>query len=49
LKHAEKLGPLASRYVDDDNLPWKSTPCPGIDMKVLLEDSETGLLTALVR
>ena|ERR1700693_1578517 len=43
------LGPLASRYVDVENLPWKPTPCPGIDMKVLLEDKDTGLLTALFR
>src|SRR5205814_2155889 len=43
------LGPLASRYVKVDDLPWKPTPCPGIDMKVLLEDKETGLLTALFR
>ena len=49
LKHAEKLGPLASRYVEVDDLPWKPTPCAGIDMKVLLEDPETGLLTALFR
>src|SRR6266581_4810618 len=44
-----KLGPLASRYVDVGTLPWKPTPCPGIDMKVLLEDKDTGLLTALFR
>jgi anti-sigma factor ChrR (cupin superfamily) len=49
LKRAETLGPLASRYVEVENLPWKPTPCPGIDMKVLLEDPETGLLTALFR
>src|SRR5438477_12621915 len=49
LKDAERLGPLASRYVEVENLPWKPTPCPGIDMKVLLEDPETGLLTALFR
>jgi len=49
LKHAEKLGPLASRYVEVADLPWKPTPCAGIDMKVLLEDPETGLLTALFR
>ena len=49
LKKAEKLGPLASRYVEVESLPWKPTPCPGIDMKVLLEDPETGLLTALFR
>ena len=49
LQKAEKLGPLASRYVEVETLPWKPTPCPGIDMKVLLEDPETGLLTALFR
>lgn len=45
----ELLAPLASRYVDVEALPWKPTPSPGIDMKVLLEDKETGLLTALFR
>lgn len=49
LSNEDMLGPLASRYVDVDRLPWKPTPCPGIDMKVLLEDKETGLLTALFR
>ena len=49
LKHAEKLGPLASRYVEVEGLPWKPTPCAGIDMKVLMEEPETGLLTALFR
>ena len=49
LKGEDRLGPLASRYVDVDRLPWKPTPCPGIDMKVLLEDKDTGLLTALFR
>jgi anti-sigma factor ChrR (cupin superfamily) len=49
LGNEDMLGPLASRYVDVDRLPWKPTPCPGIDMKVLLEDKETGLLTALFR
>lgn len=49
LKGEDGLGPLASRYVDVDSLPWKPTPCPGIDMKVLLEDKDTGLLTALFR
>ena len=42
LKDAEKFGPLASRYVEVEGLPWKPTPCPGIEMKVLLEDPETG-------
>jgi len=49
LQQVEKLGPLTSRYVEVESLPWKPTPCPGIDMKVLLEDPETGLLTALFR
>src|SRR5438067_7311981 len=49
LKGADKLGPLASRYVDVDTLPWKPTPCPGIDMKILVEDSDSGLMTALFR
>lgn len=43
------LAPLASRYVDVDALPWKPTPTPGIDMKILLQDKESGLLTALFR
>jgi len=49
LRGEDMLGPLASRYVDVGDLPWKPTPCPGIDMKVLLEDKDTGLLTALFR
>ena len=45
----EKLAALDSRYVDVESLPWKPTPTPGIDMKILLQDKETGLLTALFR
>lgn len=43
------LAPLASRYVEVDALPWKPTPTPGVDMKILMQDKETGLLTALFR
>jgi anti-sigma factor ChrR (cupin superfamily) len=49
LTNEDMLGPLASRYVEVDSLPWKPTPCPGIDMKILLEDKESGPLTALFR
>jgi anti-sigma factor ChrR (cupin superfamily) len=49
LTNEDMLGPLASRYVDVESLPWKPTPCPGIDMKILLEDKQSGLLTALFR
>lgn len=45
----DKLGPLDSRYVAVDRLPWKPTPTPGIDMKILMQDEESGLLTALFR
>ena len=48
-RDSENLGPLASRYIEVGSLPWKPTPCPGIDMKVLLEEPETGLMTALFR
>jgi anti-sigma factor ChrR (cupin superfamily) len=43
------LGELASRYVQVDQLPWQPTRFPGIDIKVLMEDQATGLLTALTR
>lgn len=49
LKDQEALAPLASRYVDVDALPWKPTPCEGVDMKVLLHDEDSGLMTALFR
>ncbi len=49
LKTEANLGPLASRYVSVNDLPWKPTPCPGIDMKILMEEPETGLLTAMFR
>jgi anti-sigma factor ChrR (cupin superfamily) len=43
------MPPLASRFIEVDDLPWKPTPVPGIDMKILVQDKETGLLTALFR
>jgi len=43
------LAALASRYVDVDELPWKPTGHDGVDIKVLMEDAESGLLTALFR
>ena len=49
MKGEKGLGPLASRYVEVEDLPWKPTPCPGIDMKILLEDKDSGLMTALFR
>ena len=49
MKGADKLGPLDSRYVDVESLPWKPTPCAGIEMKILVEDTQSGLMTALFR
>jgi anti-sigma factor ChrR (cupin superfamily) len=48
-KHHQGLSALASRYVDIDQLAWTPTRWPGIDLKVLMEDKQTGLLTALTR
>ena len=45
----DKLGPLASRYVDVAELPWQATKYPGIEMKVLMKDEDAGLTTALFR
>ena len=44
-----ELPPLASRYVDVESLPWNPTGFPGVDMKILLKEPETGLMTALFR
>ena len=48
-KHHDQLPDLASRFVEVDELPWKPTPCEGIDMKILMQDEETGMMTALFR
>jgi anti-sigma factor ChrR (cupin superfamily) len=45
----DSLPALASRYVDVDKLPWKPSKWPGVDIKVLMEDPETGLTTSLTR
>lgn len=49
LKNQESLAPLGSRYVDVDSLPWKPTPYPGVEMKILLRNEASGLMTALVK
>lgn len=47
-QHA-KLAPLSSRYIDVPALPWQSTRFPGVQIKVLMEDPETGLQTVLTK
>lgn len=48
-RNHEGLARLASRYVDVAALPWTPTRFKGVEMKILMEDKETGLSTALVR
>jgi len=48
-KNHAGLAPLASRYVDVADVPWTPTRFKGVDMKILMEDKDTGLSTALVR
>ena len=43
------LAALSSRYVQVDELPWQATRFPGIHIKVLMEDTATGLQTVLTR
>lgn len=43
------LKPLSSRYVNMDELPWRKTPFPGVEIKLLMQDEETGLMTSLTR
>ena len=48
-KGHERLAALASRYIDVASLPWVPSRFKGIDLKVLMEDKETGLMTVLTR
>ena len=45
----DALATLASRYINVDSLPWVATKYAGIDMKTLVEDPESGLVTGLFR
>lgn len=49
LNPSKPLEPLASRYLKVDELPWQETRFPGVRMKVLVEDKDTGLVTGLFR
>lgn len=42
------LGALASRFIDIESLPWVDT-MPGNQMKVLMHDPETEMLTLITR
>ena len=44
-----KLKAHSSRYVKMDALPWRQTSFPGVEIKVLLEDKDSGLMTTITR
>ena len=44
-----ELKPRSSRYVDMNALPWRKTAFPGVEIKVLLEDKDSGLMTTITR
>ena len=46
-KEHDQLDSLASHYVNVADLPWVETKYPGVKLKILLENKETGLFTAL--
>ena len=48
-KPHESLAAMSSRYVTVDDIPWQQTQFPGIQMKVLMEDKVTGMMTTLTR
>lgn len=45
----QTLGPMSSRYVTVDDIPWQETQFPGVEMKILMEDKATGMMTSLTR
>lgn len=48
-KNHAGLSRLKSRHVDVDALPWEPSRFPGVETKTLLLDTDTGLVTALIR
>ena len=48
-KNHSSLPPLASRFVDVAGLPWEKTRFAGVEMKTLLVDRESGVVTSLMK
>ena len=48
-KNHSSLPPLASRFVEVASLPWEKTRFAGVEMKTLLVDRDTGVITALMK
>ena len=47
--HHLALGPLDSRIVRTEELPWQPTRLPGIEVKTLMVDRSAGLATTMMR
>ena len=45
----QTLNPLDSRFVEIDQIAWEPTDFDGIEIKTLLVDEDSGLLTTLMR
>lgn len=48
-KNHAHLPPMATRFVDTASLPWEQTKFPGVEIKTLLLDKKSGLVTVLLR
>jgi anti-sigma factor ChrR (cupin superfamily) len=48
-KNHSTLAPLASRFVEVANLPWEKTRFAGVEMKTLLIDRDSGVVTSLMK
>jgi anti-sigma factor ChrR (cupin superfamily) len=48
-KNHANLGPLATRLVHVNDMPWEPIRYPGCYVKTLLVDKESGLLTVLLK
>jgi anti-sigma factor ChrR (cupin superfamily) len=49
VKAHEELPPLASRFVAAESISWEKTVYEGVEVKTLLVDPETGMMTQLLR
>ena len=49
LAQHEQLPAQSSRYIDVPSLPWQPTRFAGVEVKVLMEDPQSGLQTVLTR
>ena len=47
VKAHEQLAPLASRFVEAATMPWETTVYEGVEVKTLLVDPESGLMTRI--